>query len=71
MAMLLGAAKTLKQHESNLTGTVKLIFQPGEEGYAGAKHMMKEGASLAHGHQHRAHRLSTHISLVKAATIVF
>ena len=24
-------------------GTVKLVFQPGEEGYAGAYHMLKEG----------------------------
>ena len=29
---------------SGLKGTVKLVFQPGEEGYAGAYHMLKEGA---------------------------
>lgn len=27
----------------DLKGTVKLVFQPGEEGYAGAFHMLKEG----------------------------
>jgi metal-dependent amidase/aminoacylase/carboxypeptidase family protein len=43
MAMLLGAALALKQFEQYLNGTVKLIFQPGEEGYAGAKQMMEEG----------------------------
>ncbi|MXQ72409.1 amidohydrolase [Clostridiaceae bacterium DONG20-135] len=31
-AMLLGAAKILKQHEAELNGTVKLMFQPDEEG---------------------------------------
>lgn len=31
-AMLLGAAKLLKQHEAELNGTVKLMFQPDEEG---------------------------------------
>src|SRR5215471_6590082 len=43
-AMLLGAAKLLKQHEAELHGTVKLIFQPAEEGGAGAKKMCDDGA---------------------------
>src|SRR5262245_36187528 len=43
-SMLLGAAKLLKAHESELQGTVKLIFQPAEEGGAGAKRMCDEGA---------------------------
>jgi metal-dependent amidase/aminoacylase/carboxypeptidase family protein len=47
MAMLLGAARALKDHEKELPGTVKLIFQPGEEGFAGARHMMDEGELLA------------------------
>ncbi|XP_050237038.2 IAA-amino acid hydrolase ILR1-like 3 [Mercurialis annua] len=42
--MLLGAAKLLNQHKHNLKGTVRLIFQPAEEGGAGASHMIKEGA---------------------------
>lgn len=42
-AMLLGAAKLLKDKEDLLKGTVKLLFQPGEEGFAGAKHMIEEG----------------------------
>ena len=42
-AMLLGAAKILKENEASLNGRVKFIFQPGEEGYAGAKEMIKEG----------------------------
>jgi Peptidase family M20/M25/M40 len=47
MAMLLGAAKLLKEDEARLNGTVKLVFQPGEEGFAGAKQMMDEGARAA------------------------
>lgn len=35
-AILLGAAKLLKRHETELTGTVKLLFQSGEEVFQGA-----------------------------------
>ncbi|KAK9291609.1 hypothetical protein L1049_019558 [Liquidambar formosana] len=42
--MLLGAAKLLNQRKDNLKGTVRLLFQPAEEGGAGAAHMIKEGA---------------------------
>ena len=42
-AMLLGAAKLLKQHEQELQGSVKLLFQPAEEGGAGGKRLVKEG----------------------------
>lgn len=41
--MLLGAAKLLKQYENELEGTVKLIFQPNEEGFKGAKLMLESG----------------------------
>ncbi|KAI3939167.1 hypothetical protein MKX01_002035 [Papaver californicum] len=44
VTMLLGAAKLLQHWRDKLKGTVKLIFQPGEEGGAGAYHMLKEGA---------------------------
>lgn len=42
-AMLLGAAKLLKAHEEELEGTVKLIFQPAEEGPGGAEPMVRDG----------------------------
>lgn len=42
-AMLLGAAKLLKEHESELQGTVKLMFQPGEECMTGARAMLAAG----------------------------
>ena len=41
-AMLLGAAQYLAQHR-NFDGTIYLIFQPAEEGGAGAKRMMEDG----------------------------
>ncbi len=43
-AMLLGAAKLLKQNQNLLEGTVKLVFQPDEEGFTGAKSMIAAGA---------------------------
>lgn len=41
--MLLGAAKLLKQNQDKIKGTVKLVFQPDEEGFTGAKKMIKAG----------------------------
>lgn len=43
-AMLLGAAQILKEREDRLPGTVKLLFQPGEETGAGARMMVDCGA---------------------------
>ena len=40
---LLGAVKLLKAHESELKGTVKFIFQSGEEVFAGAKAAIANG----------------------------
>ena len=48
-AMLLGAAQLLKNHESEIEGTVKLMFQPAEETMEGAK-MMVEGGVLENPH---------------------
>lgn len=42
-AMLLGAAALLKEYEDELCGTVKLMFEPGEEVMAGAKDMITHG----------------------------
>lgn len=38
------AAKRLKGAEGQLRGTVRLLFQPAEEGMGGAKVMIEEGA---------------------------
>lgn len=43
VAMLLTAAKMLKERESELHGTVKLMFQPSEETFEGAKDMIEHG----------------------------
>ena len=48
-AMLLGAAQLLKNHESEIEGTVKLMFQPAEETMEGAK-MMVAGGVLENPH---------------------
>ena len=46
-AMLLGAAKILKERADagQLRGTVRLVWQPAEEGGAGAARMISEGAA--------------------------
>ncbi len=43
-SMLLGAAAILNDMKDELNGTVKLLFQPGEEVAQGAKRMIEEGA---------------------------
>ena len=42
-AMLLTAAKILKEREDSLKGTVKLMFQPAEETFEGAQNMIDHG----------------------------
>lgn len=42
-AMLLTAAKMLKENETALEGTVKFMFQPAEETFEGAKDMIENG----------------------------
>ena len=43
VAMLLTAAKMLKENEDALEGTVKFMFQPAEETFEGAKDMLANG----------------------------
>ena len=42
-AMLVGAAKVLTEMRDQFSGTVRFMFQPGEEGAGGAKIMIDEG----------------------------
>ena len=42
-AMLLTAAKMLKEREDELAGTVRLMFQPAEETFEGARNMIEHG----------------------------
>jgi amidohydrolase len=46
-AILLTVAKMLYAHRHELTGTVKLIFQPAEEGMGGAEKMIESGILAA------------------------
>jgi amidohydrolase len=48
-AMLVGAAKLLQQRRDQLPGDVVLMFQPGEEGFDGARRMIDEGVLGAAG----------------------
>ena len=42
-AMLVGAAEILAAHQDDLAGEVMFMFQPGEEGYHGARFMLEDG----------------------------
>ena len=42
-AMMLGAARLLKEHEEEIPGTVKLMFQPAEEIFEGSHDMIEAG----------------------------
>jgi hippurate hydrolase len=48
-AMLVGAARLLSAHRDVLAGDVVFMFQPGEEGWDGAGHMLAEGVLDAAG----------------------
>jgi hippurate hydrolase len=50
-AMLVGAARLLSGRRDQVDGDVVFMFQPGEEGYDGARHMVDEGVLDATGHR--------------------
>jgi amidohydrolase len=43
VAMLAGAARALSERRERLTGSVMFMFQPGEEGWHGARFMIEDG----------------------------
>ncbi|MGH7017576.1 MAG: M20 metallopeptidase family protein [Caulobacteraceae bacterium] len=43
VAMLAGAARALSARRESLAGTVAFMFQPGEEGWHGARYMLEDG----------------------------
>lgn len=59
-AMLLGAAQLLRQHQAELSGTVRLVFQPDEEGFTGAKAMLAAGVLTAEPRPQSALALHVH-----------
>lgn len=48
-AMLVGAARLLAKRRREFDGSVVFMFQPGEEGYDGARHMIDAGVLSAAG----------------------
>jgi amidohydrolase len=64
VAMLLGAARLLAERRGMLSGRVLLMFQPGEEGYHGARFMLEEGLleDGAHGAGGVERAVAIHIS---------
>ncbi|HEX5824388.1 MAG TPA: M20 family metallopeptidase, partial [Candidatus Limnocylindrales bacterium] len=61
VAMLLGATRLLLERRAELPGKVILMFQPGEEGLAGAKAMLEEGLLDAAGETRPTGALAVHI----------
>ena len=61
VAMLLGAARLLQDRRAELPGKVILMFQPGEEGFGGAKTMIEEGLLEAAGSTAPTGALAVHI----------
>ena len=49
VAMLAGAARVLARRREEIAGRVLFMFQPGEEGYHGARFMLEEGLLEAAG----------------------
>jgi hippurate hydrolase len=69
-AMLAGAARLLSARRAELPGSVIFMFQPGEEGYAGARHMINEGVLEAAGERPVA-AYALHVSSNRLACGVF
>jgi amidohydrolase len=59
VAMLVSAARLIAEHRDQLAGRVLLMFQPGEEGFHGARYMLEEGLLEVAGTPDRA--LALHI----------
>jgi len=69
-AMLAGAARLLSARQAELPGTVIFMFQPGEEGYAGARLMIDEGVLDAAGERPAA-AYALHVSSQKLSCGTF
>jgi amidohydrolase len=69
-AMLASAARLLSARQADLPGTVIFMFQPGEEGCAGARHMIEEGVLDAAGERPVA-AYALHVSSNKLPCGVF
>ncbi|HBH04604.1 MAG TPA: amidohydrolase [Candidatus Rokubacteria bacterium] len=68
VAMLVGAARLLARRRATLGGAVLFMFQPGEEGYHGARVMLEEG--LLDGAAPPAGAFALHVTHRHAAGVV-
>jgi amidohydrolase len=68
--MLVGAARLLAARRAELPGSVVFMFQPGEEGYAGARHLFEEGVLVAAGRRPAA-AYALHVASAQLPTGVF
>src|SRR5262252_6117834 len=69
-AMLVGAARLLSERRADLPGSVVFMFQPGEEGYSGAKFMIEEGVLDAAG-ERAAAAYALHVASAELSAGVF
>jgi hippurate hydrolase len=70
-AMLAGAARLLCGRRPELAGDVIFMFQPGEEGYAGADKMIGEGVLDAAGERRPVAAYALHVSSTQLPCGVF
>jgi amidohydrolase len=70
VAMLVGAARLLCANRDALKGDVVFMFQPGEEGFNGAAHMIEEGVLDAAG-QRVSSAYGIHVSSYRPEGVFF
>jgi amidohydrolase len=70
VAMLLGAARLLVERRAEFSGQVLLMFQPGEEGFHGAKVMIEEGLLDPVGAARPSSAFALHISTEYPASTI-
>lgn len=68
VAMLASAARLLAGYRDHLAGRVAFLFQPGEEGFHGAREMLQEGLLGAAGIDADGHRVAGAFALHISAT---
>jgi amidohydrolase len=68
VSMLVSAAKLLQARRRDIHGRVLLMFQPGEEGYHGAREMINEGLLTVAGPISRA--FAIHVSTVAPTGVI-
>lgn len=68
VAMLVGAARLLARRRASLAGDILFMFQPGEEGFHGARVMLEEG--LLDGAAPPAGAFALHVTHRQAAGVI-